>query len=390
MFCGCPATFGGGAEHPGLPDLPRPPRRDAGGQRQGRGVGDPDRAGAELRDRRVVPVRAEELLLPGHAEELPDLAVRRADRVRRLDRGRVSTARPSGSRSSARTWRRTPASRCTWAGHRADPRRRLLAGRLQPRRHPADRDRHQADRGRPGEGAARGAGVRRRSCATCCSALGVSDVRMEQGSLRCDVNLSLRRSGSDELGTRTETKNVNSLRSVERAVRYEIARQAGDPRRRAARSSRRPGTGTRTPASRPRAGRSPTPRTTATSPSPTSCRSRRTGSGSSSCGPTCPSRRASAAARLQAEWGFSDLEMRDTVGAGALDLVEETIAAGAAPQAARKWWLSELARRANEQGVELAELPVTPADVARDPGARRRGRDQRQAGPAGLRRRAGR
>src|SRR6476659_2465652 len=62
-------------------------------------------------------------------------------------------------------------------------------------------------------------------------ALGVSDVRMEQGSLRCDANVSLReRRGGDQdavpLGTRTETKNVNSLRSVERAVRYEVCRQA--------------------------------------------------------------------------------------------------------------------------------------------------------------------
>ena len=56
--------------------------------------------------------------------------------------------------------------------------------------------------------------------------LGVSDVRMEQGSLRCDVNLSLRPSPSDPLGTRSETKNVNSLRSVERAMQYEIRRQA--------------------------------------------------------------------------------------------------------------------------------------------------------------------
>ena len=57
--------------------------------------------------------------------------------------------------------------------------------------------------------------------------LGVSDVRMDQGSLRCDVNLSLRTSREAELGTRSETKNVNSLRSVERAVRYEVSRQAG-------------------------------------------------------------------------------------------------------------------------------------------------------------------
>ena len=70
-------------------------------------------------------------------------------------------------------------------------------------------------------------------------------------------------------------------------------------------------------------------------------------------------------ARLQQAWGFSDLEMRDTVGAGALALVEETIAAGATPQAARKWWLGELARRANETETDLAALGVTPAQVAR-------------------------
>jgi aspartyl-tRNA(Asn)/glutamyl-tRNA(Gln) amidotransferase subunit B len=70
-------------------------------------------------------------------------------------------------------------------------------------------------------------------------------------------------------------------------------------------------------------------------------------------------------ARLQADWGFSDMEMRDTIGAGALGLVEETIAEGAAPQAARKWWLGELARRSNEDGVDIVDLPITPADVAR-------------------------
>ncbi|MEP6817342.1 MAG: Asp-tRNA(Asn)/Glu-tRNA(Gln) amidotransferase GatCAB subunit B, partial [Marmoricola sp.] len=70
-------------------------------------------------------------------------------------------------------------------------------------------------------------------------------------------------------------------------------------------------------------------------------------------------------ARLQAEWGFSDLDLRDTVGAGALGLVEETVAAGASPQSARKWWLGELARRANETETELSALPITPADVAR-------------------------
>jgi aspartyl-tRNA(Asn)/glutamyl-tRNA(Gln) amidotransferase subunit B len=69
-------------------------------------------------------------------------------------------------------------------------------------------------------------------------------------------------------------------------------------------------------------------------------------------------------ARLQALWGFADLEMRDVVAAGATPLIEQTVAAGAAPQAARKWWLSELARRANDTGVELAEVGVTPEQVA--------------------------
>src|SRR3954453_11934486 len=56
--------------------------------------------------------------------------------------------------------------------------------------------------------------------------LGISEARMERGNLRCDANVSIRPRGQAALGTRTETKNVNSLRSVERAVRYEIQRQA--------------------------------------------------------------------------------------------------------------------------------------------------------------------
>jgi len=70
-------------------------------------------------------------------------------------------------------------------------------------------------------------------------------------------------------------------------------------------------------------------------------------------------------ARLQEAWGFTDLEMRDTVGAGALGLVQQTIEAGASPGAARKWWLSELARRANESETDIAALGVSPAEVAR-------------------------
>ncbi|HTV73922.1 MAG TPA: Asp-tRNA(Asn)/Glu-tRNA(Gln) amidotransferase subunit GatB [Candidatus Acidoferrales bacterium] len=58
-------------------------------------------------------------------------------------------------------------------------------------------------------------------------ALGISDVKMEEGSLRCDANVSIRPARTTELGTKTEIKNMNSFRSVQRAIESEIARQTG-------------------------------------------------------------------------------------------------------------------------------------------------------------------
>ena len=194
--------------------------------------------------------------------------------------------------------------------------------------------------------------------------LGVSDVRMEQGSLRCDVNLSLAPKDSGVLGTRTETKNVNSLRSVERATRFEMQRHAailvdGGKILQETRHWHED-TGVTT------SGREksdaddyryfPEPDLVPVAPSREWVERLRAEL------PEPPHERR---ARLQDDWGFSDLEMRDTVGAGALGLVEETIAAGASPQAARKWWLGELARRANESETDLPDLGVTPVDVAR-------------------------
>jgi aspartyl-tRNA(Asn)/glutamyl-tRNA(Gln) amidotransferase subunit B len=200
--------------------------------------------------------------------------------------------------------------------------------------------------------------------------LGVSDVRMEQGSLRCDVNLSLSPKPSSvepvetRLGTRTETKNVNSLRSVERATRFEMQRHAavlaGGAKVRQETRHWHEDTGVTT------SGREksdaedyryfPEPDLVPVAPSRAWVEELRA---------SLPEPPHEKRARLQAAWGFSDLEMRDTVGAGALALVEETIAAGATAQTARKWWLGELARRANESETDLAALGVTPADVAR-------------------------
>jgi aspartyl-tRNA(Asn)/glutamyl-tRNA(Gln) amidotransferase subunit B len=195
-------------------------------------------------------------------------------------------------------------------------------------------------------------------------ALGVSDVRMEEGSLRADVNTSLSPRGSGRWGTRTETKNVNSLRSVERAVRFEIERQAAvlDAGGRVIQETRHfhEDTGTTT------SGRSkeeaqdyryfPEPDLVPVAPSAAWVAQIRAAL------PEPPSARR---ARLQAEWGLSDLDMAALSNADALDLVAETVAAGASPSDARKWWLGELARRANDAGLELSGLAITPAQVAR-------------------------
>jgi len=195
-------------------------------------------------------------------------------------------------------------------------------------------------------------------------ALGVSDVRMEEGSLRSDVNTSLAPRGSGTWGTRTETKNVNSLRSVERAVHYEIERQAAvlDAGKRVTQETRHfhEDSGVTT------AGRSkeeaqdyryfPEPDLVPLAPPRDWVEQIRS---------SLPELPAVRRARLQSEWGISARDMMVLRNAGAIDLVEQTITAGASPADARKWWLNELARLANDSGTELASLPITPADVAR-------------------------
>ena len=194
-------------------------------------------------------------------------------------------------------------------------------------------------------------------------ALGVSDARMDQGSIRADVNLSLAPKGQGGLGTRSETKNVNSLRSVERAVRFEMSRHAGillgggSVLQETRHFHENDGT---TSSGREKSDAEdyryfPEPDLVPVAPSREWVEELRA---------TLPENPAAKRVRLQAEWGFSDLDMRDTVGAGALELIERTVAEGASPQTARKWWLSDLARRANDTGLELAEVGVTPAQVA--------------------------
>jgi aspartyl-tRNA(Asn)/glutamyl-tRNA(Gln) amidotransferase subunit B len=194
--------------------------------------------------------------------------------------------------------------------------------------------------------------------------LHVSDVRMEEGSLRCDVNTSLAPHGASQWGTRTETKNVNSLRSVERAVAFEIGRQAAvlDAGGRVFQETRHfhEVTGTTT------SGRSkeeaqdyryfPEPDLVPVAPPAEWVEQIRA---------ALPEAPAARRARLRAEWDMSEADMTALSNADALDLVADTVAAGASAADARKWWLGELSRRAHDTDTELAALAITPAQVAR-------------------------
>jgi aspartyl-tRNA(Asn)/glutamyl-tRNA(Gln) amidotransferase subunit B len=193
--------------------------------------------------------------------------------------------------------------------------------------------------------------------------LGVSDAKMERGNVRCDANVSLRPHGQEKLGTRTETKNVNSLRSIERAVRYEIQRQAALLTKGTAIVQE-----TRhwhedkgaTSAGRPKSDADdyryfPEPDLVPVQPSKELIESLRA---------KLPEKPADRRKRVQADWGFADLEFRDVVNADLLDQIEEAVKAGAKPQAARKWWTGELARIANSQDKDVTELEISGAHVA--------------------------
>ncbi|MGW9269275.1 Asp-tRNA(Asn)/Glu-tRNA(Gln) amidotransferase subunit GatB [Microbacterium sp. NPDC055599] len=192
--------------------------------------------------------------------------------------------------------------------------------------------------------------------------LGISEARLERGNLRCDANVSLRPRGQEKLGTRTETKNVNSMRSVERAVRYEIQRQAqiladGGTIIQETRHWHED-TGTTSPG-RPKSDADdyryfPEPDLLPVQPAPELIEELRA---------ALPEQPVARRRRLMAEWGFTPLEFQDVRNGGLLEAVEATIAAGASPATARKWWTGEISRLANAQEKDATEL-ITPENVA--------------------------
>ena len=184
-----------------------------------------------------------------------------------------------------------------------------------------------------------------------------------KGSLRADVNLSLRAKaapGADQnavpFGKRSETKNVNSLRAIEKAIHHEVGRQAallsaGKPVVQETRHWHED-TNSTTP------GRSkeeaedyryfPEPDLMPIEPSLEWIEELRA---------TLPEHPAKQRSRLVVEWGFSDLEMRDVVNADAIGLIADTVAAGASPQAARKWWMGNLPARRTRPASPLRPSP---------------------------------
>ena len=193
--------------------------------------------------------------------------------------------------------------------------------------------------------------------------LGVSEARMERGNVRADINVSLRPTPTSPLGTRTETKNVNSFRGIANAVRYEIQRQAqilsegGSVLQETRHFHEEDGS---TSSGREKSDAEdyryfPEPDLVPVVPSEEWVESLRAG---------LPELPVAKRRRLREQWGFADKEMRDVINAGALELIEATVVAGTDPNAARKWWMGELARYAKDNQLPLEELPVTPAQIA--------------------------
>ncbi|MGG5172070.1 Asp-tRNA(Asn)/Glu-tRNA(Gln) amidotransferase subunit GatB [Pseudarthrobacter sp. J1738] len=192
--------------------------------------------------------------------------------------------------------------------------------------------------------------------------LGVSDAKMERGNVRCDANVSLRPYGQEKFGTRSETKNVNSLRAVEHAVRFEIQRHAAvlDGGGTIVQETRHWHEDTRsTTSGRPKSDADdyryfPEPDLVPVVASREWVEELRA---------TLPEPPAERRKRLKADWGYSDLEFRDVVNAGVMDEIEETISAGATASVARKWWMGEVVGRAKAKDVDPGALGVSPATI---------------------------
>jgi aspartyl-tRNA(Asn)/glutamyl-tRNA(Gln) amidotransferase subunit B len=197
-------------------------------------------------------------------------------------------------------------------------------------------------------------------------AIGVSDVKMEEGSMRVDANVSVRPIGTSELGTKVEVKNMNSLRSLGRAIEYEIERQIGalESGERIVQETRHwDEADGRTHSMRTKEGSSdyryfPEPDLVPVAPTD-DMRDRVHGS--------MPELPANRRARLQEEWGISDNEARVLVGTPGLaeyaEAAVDTLDGGSARDVV-KWANGEVLGHLNESGLSPEVLPLAPDGLA--------------------------
>jgi aspartyl-tRNA(Asn)/glutamyl-tRNA(Gln) amidotransferase subunit B len=197
-------------------------------------------------------------------------------------------------------------------------------------------------------------------------AIGVSDVKMEEGSLRVDANVSVRPAGTDDFGTKVEIKNMNSLRSLGRAIEFEIERQvqAIETGETIVQETRHwDEDDGRTHGMRTKEGSSdyryfPEPDLPVLAPTPTQRAAVRS---------DLPELPAARRARLQAEWGISEADARVLLGApGVADYAEAAVAVlrGGTAKDVANWCIGEVLGFVNEHNLSVEVLPLAPDGLA--------------------------
>lgn len=189
---------------------------------------------------------------------------------------------------------------------------------------------------------------------------GVSDVKMEEGSLRCDANISLRPYGQDEFGTKTELKNLNSFRNVERALQYEEVRQAKalDAGEKITQQTLRWNEETnevKVMRSKEQA------HDYRYFPEPDLVRLVISDEWKEDIRKSIPELPDSRKARYMADWGLSSYDAEQlTVTRGVADYFEQTVQAGADAKLAANWITGDLMGYLNSENLEIHQTKVTP------------------------------
>ena len=195
--------------------------------------------------------------------------------------------------------------------------------------------------------------------------LGVSDCKMQEGSLRCDVNLSVRPAGSEVLGTRTEMKNLNSFKAIARSIAYEAARQIeliGEGKRVVQETRRWDENKDATYAMRSKENA----QDYRYFPEPDIPPIEITQAQLDRYRAEQPELAEAKRARYQADFGLPAYDAEMITGEKALaDFFEQTVALGAEPKTAANWIMGQVLRQLKEHAMEAGEMKLTPATLAR-------------------------